>query len=66
MSAKYPAVFTMHTIMGVEHCCVRHARDFEKICLVMGFITPATKAPPEAECLVCKMEADNNNPKDAA
>ena len=63
---KYPAVFTMHTVMGVEHCCVRHAGDIEKICRVMGFLSPATKSPPGAECAICKLAADNNKTKDTA
>ena len=51
------ATFTMHTVQGPIHCCVKHARQLESVMRMLGAHTSATKAPDGAVCENCENEA---------
>jgi len=51
------ATFTMHTVQGPIHCCVKHARQLESVMRMLGASTSATKAPDGAVCGNCENEA---------
>ena len=51
------ATFTMHTVQGPIHCCVKHARQLESVMRMLGAHTSATKAPDGAVCGNCENEA---------
>lgn len=51
------AIITMHTPTGPTHCCMKHARQLERLMRMLGAHTNAVKAPEGAECENCKNEA---------
>ncbi len=54
---EHPATFTMHTVQGPIHCCVKHARQLESVMRMLGAHTSATKAPDGSVCGNCENEA---------
>lgn len=64
MSApKFPATFIGHAPNGPTPCCVPHARALERIMRKVGVRVNFTKAPDDAECTNCVLEAAANAKK---
>ena len=55
---KYPASYLVHWPSGPVSCCARHAADLIRLGDVLGSYIVTTKLEGEAECSICKQEAE--------